>query len=242
MTIAVSDGWRGAWLLRWRGISAGTCEPAAYPLPRSAPRFGNRLRLYLDPWPSGPGAWRDEHRPRRAQDLSSGLLRQATSNCAEGQARRGADTAIPSRGSLRDRSQGISLDWVFRYATPVDAIAALNRCGVFESALCFWEEATVGLTDVLPGCAPSELLSAWEYPTKKEPGGARPPGSLGGNAPNAGSGQRHGPPSTGTGEGGSCQVAEFQCYRIKPANAEALANGRTTRTANIIGRKCRLHL
>src|SRR6267378_2501050 len=112
MTIAVSDGWRGAWLLRWRGISAGTCEPAAYPLPRSAPRFGNRLRLYLDPWPSGPDARRDAHLPRRAQGLSSGLLRQATSSYAGGRARRGADTAIPSHGSLRDRSQGISLDWV----------------------------------------------------------------------------------------------------------------------------------
>src|SRR5216684_2815102 len=93
-----------------------------------------------------------------------------------------------------------------------------------------------------PGSCAVGIAGGMEYPTKKEPGGARPPGSLGGNAPNAGSGQRRGPPSTGTGEGGSCQVAEFQCYRIKPSNAEALANGRTTRTANIIGRKCRLHL
>ena len=87
------------------------------------------------------------------------------------------------------------------------------------------------------------IAGGMEYPL----GLKRSPAALGRRAvweetPNAGSGQRHGPPSTGTGEGGCCQVAEFQCYRIKPSNAEALANGRTTRTANIIGRKCRLHL
>jgi hypothetical protein len=34
------------------------------------------------------------------------------------------------------------------YATPADAIASLDPR---EPALCFWEEATIGLTDVLPG-------------------------------------------------------------------------------------------
>ena len=95
-----------------RGISAGTREPAACLLPRTAARFGNRLRLYLNPWPSGPDARHAAHPPRRAQGLSSGLLRQATSSCAEDQARRGAGTAIPSHGSLRDRSRAISLDRV----------------------------------------------------------------------------------------------------------------------------------
>jgi hypothetical protein len=77
--------------------------------------------------------------------------------------------------------------------------------------------------------------------TEKEPGGARPPGSLGGNA-QRGLRTATRPTLYRHGEGRSCQVAEFQCYRIKPSNAEALANGRTTPTADIIGRKCRLHL
>jgi hypothetical protein len=50
----------------------------------------------------------------------------------------------------------------------------------------------------------------------------RSPAALGRRAvweetPNAGSGQRRGLPSTGTAEGRSCQVAEFQCDRIKPS-------------------------
>lgn len=81
-------------------------ERAVNPLPSpSFPIcFGDRLRLYLDPWPSGPDARREAQPLRCAQGLSSGLLRQATSNCVERQARRGADTTIPYHDSLLGRS------------------------------------------------------------------------------------------------------------------------------------------
>jgi hypothetical protein len=43
-----------------------------------------------------------------------------------------------------------------RYAHRCDCLIKSARAGIM-----FLEEATVNLTDVLPGCAPSELLAAW---------------------------------------------------------------------------------
>lgn len=67
--------------------------------------FGNRLRSYSDPLPLDlDPLLENEKQFHSAQDLSSALLRQATSNCVEYQARRGGGTIIPYRDNLLGHS------------------------------------------------------------------------------------------------------------------------------------------